>query len=239
MRMVEVGEYLPTHFRIPHFSCEAAWRAWWMVTDSLPLPLRFCAKKLPKGPNHAAECTRFSRIKASFQRQHNHIHISLRSRWQFRHDFAIKSFVYRSDSIRAKVIRSSNCTLISLQPHHQLRKRDHHQNRNCAHSAKKVCVSLRTDKVRYFHVIFIPIILFRALSSSNVVEHAGSLAKQIKTENPTIWKLDCTSIRTDLERCWHVIFISVIWFRARGNALERIRPRLKIGISLHRKSTKS
>jgi hypothetical protein len=63
MRMVEVGEYLPTHFRIPHFSCEAAWRAWWMVTDSLPLPLRFCAKKLPKGPNHAAECTRFSRIK--------------------------------------------------------------------------------------------------------------------------------------------------------------------------------
>ncbi len=28
--------------------------------------------------------------------------------------------------------------------------------------------------------------LFRALSSSNVVEHAGSLAKQIKTENPTI-----------------------------------------------------
>ena len=67
--------------------------------------------------------------------------------------------------------------------------------------------------------------LVRGMSSSNVVEHAGSLAKQIKAENPTIWKLDCTSIRTHLERCWHVIFISVIWFRALGNALERIRPR--------------
>jgi hypothetical protein len=42
--------------------------------------------------------------------------------------------------------------------------------------------SLRTDRVRYFHVIFFSIILFRALSSSDVVEHAGSLAKQIKTE---------------------------------------------------------
>jgi hypothetical protein len=48
---------------IPHLSCEAAWRAWWTVTESLPLPLRFCSKKIPKGPNHAAECTRLSRIK--------------------------------------------------------------------------------------------------------------------------------------------------------------------------------
>ena len=63
MRMVEIGEYLPKGFCIPHLSCEAAWRAWWMVTESLPLPLRLCSKKLPKGPNHAAECTRFSRIK--------------------------------------------------------------------------------------------------------------------------------------------------------------------------------
>jgi hypothetical protein len=63
MRMVEIGEYLPKGFCIPHLSCEAAWRAWWMVTESLPLPLRFCSKKLPKGPNHGAECTRFSRIK--------------------------------------------------------------------------------------------------------------------------------------------------------------------------------
>jgi hypothetical protein len=57
------GEYLPKGFCIPHLSCEAAWRAWWMVTESLPLPLRLGSKKLPKGPNHAAECTRFSRIK--------------------------------------------------------------------------------------------------------------------------------------------------------------------------------
>jgi len=63
MRMVEVGQYLPANFCIPHLSCEAAWRAWWMVTESLPLPLRLCAKKLPKGPNYSAECTRFSRIK--------------------------------------------------------------------------------------------------------------------------------------------------------------------------------
>lgn len=34
-----------------------------MVTDSLPMPLRFCAKKLPKGASHGAEVTRFSRIK--------------------------------------------------------------------------------------------------------------------------------------------------------------------------------
>ena len=63
LRMIQVGESLPCTFRIPHYSCEAAWRAWWIVTDSLPMPLRFCAKKLPKGPSHAAEATRFSRIK--------------------------------------------------------------------------------------------------------------------------------------------------------------------------------
>jgi hypothetical protein len=63
MRLLEIGEYLPKGFCIPHLSCEQAWRAWWMVTESLPLPLRFCSKKLPKGPNHGAECTRFSRIK--------------------------------------------------------------------------------------------------------------------------------------------------------------------------------
>jgi hypothetical protein len=62
-RMVQVGQALPSTFRIPHLSCSAAWRAWWMLTDSLPLPLRFCAKRLPKGANHAAEATRFSRIK--------------------------------------------------------------------------------------------------------------------------------------------------------------------------------
>jgi hypothetical protein len=58
-----VGECLPNGLCIPHLSCEAAWRAWWTVTESLPLPLRFCSKKIPKGPNHAAECTRLSRIK--------------------------------------------------------------------------------------------------------------------------------------------------------------------------------
>ena len=63
LRMIQVGESLPSTFRIPHYSCEAAWRAWWVVTDSLPMPLRFCAKKLPKGASHAAEATRFSRIK--------------------------------------------------------------------------------------------------------------------------------------------------------------------------------
>ena len=63
LRMVQFGQALPSTFRIPHYSCESAWRAWWMVTDSLPMPLRFCAKKLPKGASHAAEVTRFSRIK--------------------------------------------------------------------------------------------------------------------------------------------------------------------------------
>jgi hypothetical protein len=58
-----VGECLPNGLCIPHLSCEAAWRAWWTVTECLPLPLRFCSKKIPKGPNHAAECTRLSRIK--------------------------------------------------------------------------------------------------------------------------------------------------------------------------------
>jgi hypothetical protein len=63
LRMIQVGESLPSTFRIPHYSCESAWRAWWIITDSLPMPLRFCAKKLPKGASHAAEATRFSRIK--------------------------------------------------------------------------------------------------------------------------------------------------------------------------------
>ena len=63
LRMVQSGQALPSTFRIPHYSCESAWRAWWMVTDSLPMPLRFCAKKLPKGASHGAEVTRFSRIK--------------------------------------------------------------------------------------------------------------------------------------------------------------------------------
>jgi len=41
LRMIQVGESLPSTFRIPHYSCEAAWRAWWVITDSLPMPLRF------------------------------------------------------------------------------------------------------------------------------------------------------------------------------------------------------
>jgi len=63
LRMLKVGEYLPPGFRIPHYSCTQAWRAWWLVTDSVPLPLRFCAKKLPKTENYGAEATRYTRIK--------------------------------------------------------------------------------------------------------------------------------------------------------------------------------
>ena len=63
LRMVKVGEYLPSEFRIPHYSCTQAWRAWWLLTDSVPLPLRFCAKKLPKTQYHGAEATRYTRIK--------------------------------------------------------------------------------------------------------------------------------------------------------------------------------
>jgi hypothetical protein len=118
-------------------------------------------------------------------------------------DFAIECFVYRSNSIRAREIRSSNRNPISLPPPSSI-------NRASAITLHLIYVSglfgRRVQPASMWHCL-----------SSNVVKHAGSLAKQIKTENQTIWKLDCTSIRTNLERCWHVIFTSVIWFRARGN----------------------
>ena len=38
-------------------------------------------------------------------------------------------------------------------------------------------------------------------------------------------KIVCACLRTNLARCYHVIFISIILFRALGNGLERRRRR--------------
>ena len=55
------------------------------------------------------------------------------------------------------------------------------------------------------------------------VKDAGSAAEQIKTEIVFKGKIECVSLRTDLARCCHVIFISIILFRALVNGLERRR----------------
>ena len=55
------------------------------------------------------------------------------------------------------------------------------------------------------------------------VKDTGSAAEQIKTEIVFKGKIECVSLRTNLTRCFHVIFISLILFRALGNGLERRR----------------
>ena len=53
------------------------------------------------------------------------------------------------------------------------------------------------------------------------VKDTGSAAEHIKTEIVFKGKIVCACLRTNLARCYHVIFISIILFRALGNGLER------------------
>ena len=55
------------------------------------------------------------------------------------------------------------------------------------------------------------------------MKDTGSAAEQIKTEIVFKGKIECVSLSTDLARCCHVIFISIILFRALVNGLERRR----------------
>jgi hypothetical protein len=51
---------LPTNKRVvPHLTCQQAWRAWFITTDSLPYPLRYAEGKLSVG----SDVTALSRIK--------------------------------------------------------------------------------------------------------------------------------------------------------------------------------
>ena len=58
-----------------------------------------------------------------------------------------------------------------------------------------------------------------------MVQDTGSAAEQIKIEILFKGKIVCVCLRTNLARCYHVIFISIILFRALGNGLERRRRR--------------
>ena len=51
-----------------------------------------------------------------------------------------------------------------------------------------------------------------------MVQDTGSAAEQIKTEIVFKGKIECVSLRTNLARCCHVIFISIILFRARQSS---------------------
>jgi hypothetical protein len=51
---------LPSNQRVvPHLTCQQAWRAWFLTTDSLPYPLRYAEGKLSLG----SDVTALSRIK--------------------------------------------------------------------------------------------------------------------------------------------------------------------------------
>ena len=51
---------LPTNKRVvPHLTCQQAWRAWFLTTDSLPFPLRYAEGRLTLG----SDVTALSRIK--------------------------------------------------------------------------------------------------------------------------------------------------------------------------------
>ena len=61
------------------------------------------------------------------------------------------------------------------------------------------------------------------------VQDTGSAAEQIKTEIVFKGKRVCVCLRTNLARCCHVIFTSIILFQAMGNGLERIGRRRRCG----------
>jgi hypothetical protein len=51
---------LPANERVvPHLTCQQAWRAWFLTTDSLPFPLRYAEGRLTLG----SDVTALSRIK--------------------------------------------------------------------------------------------------------------------------------------------------------------------------------
>ncbi len=138
--------------------------------------------------------SRVPRIKAIFLKATQSHSLSPLLLMTICHDFAIEYFFYLSNSIRARDIRSSNCTFTSLD---SLQPRSSINRAIILHLIYVSSLFIRSTAGVYSQLVcgtacpgtMISSVCRAPRRRVSSGENGGSLAKQIKTENLTKWRL--------------------------------------------------